>query len=384
MKNVGILSFLKFFAGLHFFLFGFISAPYLAQFISDAQVGYTFSLAAGITLVGFLFAPLFLRRIPLKTLTTSFTFLQITALTILAFNPPAQLAIPLIIVITVLPAFIAYALDIFLERRTLKENSTGNIRGIFITSGNIALILAPLIIGFILADTNAYWKVFVASSFSLVPFLLILFFIVRDGHTVSKQSLSIFKSMRCFFHSKNVALGSTVHFVLQLFFSWVTIYIPLYLHSTLGISWGSLGWVFALMLLPYLFLELPLGIVADRYIGEKEIMVLGLIIIAVSFASIGFFHSSSITVLLIAVLVATRIGGAMVEITTESYFFKHVSGTDLNSISLFRMLAPLGTIIGPLMGSALLFYYPIQNLFSILGATILLGIPFALLLKDTR
>ncbi len=101
-------------------------------------------------------------------------------------------------------------------------------------------------------------------------------------------------------------------------------------------------------------------------------------------AMISFITIPAITLFLISILVLTRVGGAMAEITTETYFFKHVDGNDLNSIGLFRMLRPLGALIGPLIGSLALVFVSLQSAFIVLGGLCLLGIPLAFFIKDTR
>lgn len=376
--------FANFFGALHYFLTVYIIAPYLAQFISESQVGIVYAAGALISLLGFFAMPSILVRIPLKHIVLGMTFIQLFVLLGLTFKPSIFLLTVLVIVLTALPALIGYTLDIFLEQSTTDEDSTGNVRGFFFMINNIALVLSPLIIGFLLGSGNAYEKVFLFAAASLIPFLILFFILVRYEPATHRQRPSLTKTFACLFHSKDVVLGTSAHLVMLLFFSWVAIYIPLYLHTELGIPWESLGWVFSIMLLPYALLEFPVGILADRYFGERELMMGGFAVMGISLALIAFITTPFITLFLVLVLVGTRIGGAIVEITTETYFFKHVDGDDINSISVFRMARPLGALIGPLVGSLGLVFVSLQSLFIVLGGLCLLGIPLAFFLRDTR
>ena len=61
---------------------------------------------------------------------------------------------------------------------------------------------------------------------------------------------------------------------------------------------------------------------------------------------------------------------------TESYFFKHVDGNDADTISLFRMIRPLGYVIGPILATVLIALLvaldsPTRALFVVLAITLI-------------
>lgn len=80
----------------------------------------------------------------------------------------------------------------------------------------------------------------------------------------------------------------------------------------------------------------------------------------------------------------SRIGASLVEATTESYFFKHIDGSEANIMSFFRLARPLGMIIGSLLGSVSLLYFEFEFIFVILGLLMLPGIYFTSQLTDTK
>ena len=80
----------------------------------------------------------------------------------------------------------------------------------------------------------------------------------------------------------------------------------------------------------------------------------------------------------------TRVGASFVETTTESYFFKHTTGSDANIISFFRITRPLAIIGGALLGSLALLYMPFQYIFVALGLSMSIGIVLSFFLVDTK
>ena len=74
----------------------------------------------------------------------------------------------------------------------------------------------------------------------------------------------------------------------------------------------------------------------------------------------------------------------MVEIMTETYFFKKIRAGDAQVVGLMRALRPAAGAAAPVAATALLYVLPIQYMFVALGALMLIGIPVSLALKDTR
>jgi MFS family permease len=87
----------------------------------------------------------------------------------------------------------------------------------------------------------------------------------------------------------------------------MTVYCPIYLHTTIGLSWSEIGVIITVMLLPFVLIELPLGRLADKKYGEKEIMIIGFLILGLSTMGLAFITSTNVWVWAIALLV-TRIG----------------------------------------------------------------------------
>jgi MFS family permease len=163
----------------------------------------------------------------------------------------------------------------------------------------------------------------------------------------------------------------------------MTIYAPLYLAHVAGFSWNEIGLILFVALSAYVIFEYPVGIIADKYLGEKEMMLFGFVVLIASSAWLAFLPGSSIGVWMIA-LFLTRAGASFVEATSESYFFKHTQSMDVHKISLFRMTRPLSSVIGAVVGSIALLYMEFNMLFILLGLLLIPGLFFSFLIKDTR
>jgi hypothetical protein len=79
-----------------------------------------------------------------------------------------------------------------------------------------------------------------------------------------------------------------------------------------------------------------------------------------------------------------RIGAALVEITTESYFFKQTKEIDADLMSIFRVSRPFSYVIGPALGFTLLSLSSMPAMFGILGIIMLSGIYFVGQIVDSK
>ena len=184
---------------------------------------------------------------------------------------------------------------------------------------------------------------------------------------------------------RDLAAVTFGHFLLYLFFSWAPFYTPLYLHEIIGIPWSDLGWIFAVMLVPYVLIEYPAGILADKVIGDKEMMFIGYILAGASFAAISLFTQNTPLILILAVLVTSRAGAALVESMTEGHFFRRVSEKDVNSISVFRGIWPVANLVAPVAASIILLFGNYPLFFALTGGFIAsAGVTSTLLIKDFR
>ena len=201
---------------------------------------------------------------------------------------------------------------------------------------SIAGAIAPLATGFLVGGGESrFFLAYVASAILMVPFIWIIVQNLKEFKDPSYTTINVAASLLSFWKQKNLRLVFLAHFLLQIFFAWMVIYTPLYLASVVGFSWSEIGLIFFFALTAYVIFEYPIGEIADRYIGEKEMMAVGFLIMVVSTAWLSFITTPALVPWMVTMFL-TRVGASLVETTTESYFFKQIEGSDA-SLSLIHI-----------------------------------------------
>lgn len=367
----------------HFSFVYFINSTYLAGFISESTVGYVYTIGSILNICTIISAPKFLKKYGNYKLTLAFGIIEFLTLVSIAAIPAVQqyslIVVFLFIIHQAIGPLLFYCMDIFSEQLATSEE-LGNIRGIYLTMQNIPPIITPLIAGIILIKPE-YWKVYLIGALFLIPFFILVISNFRQFKDPEYMELDIQGGLKKFYADKNVFDIFIDHFLLHVFYGWTVIYLPLYLTEHIGFSWGEVGIILSFMLLPFIIFQIPIGKMEDKYHDEKHFLVLGFSIMATSFMLIPFIQEKSI-ILWSAVLFVSRIGASIVEVSSESFFFKHIQPTNAGFISFFRMTRSLPYfVIPPLVGATLMFL-DFPYIFFIAGILMLLGVRYALLLKN--
>jgi MFS family permease len=371
----------NFLLAIHLFLVVYINSSFLTTFVDEKYVGLIFIVGSLFGLFTLTFATQIFQRFGNSKTLLTLTLLEFLLFIGLAFPGNAYIALLLFIIHFGLFPLMLLSLDILLEKQTKKEANTGNVRGAFITTTNLALVIAPFIAGLILTNGD-YYKVFLFSAIFLIPFAIIIAIRFRSFKDPDYHKFSV-RALLCIKGNKNIKNIFMAHFIMRLFFAWMVIYTPIYLHEHIGFDWSTIGIMFTVMLLPYLVIEWPAGKIADKILGERELLAVGFVLTAIFVAPMSFITEPSV-MWWTALLFMSRTGAALLEIMTETYFFKHVDEDDPNTITGFRMLRPLAYIMGPILATISLFFVDIQYLFLIFSVVILFGLRYTLVLKDTK
>lgn len=285
-----------------------------------------------------------------------------------------------LVLISATPLF--YILDILLEQATISEDGTGDGRSMLLVSTNIAYVFAPITAGAIIAFSGLS-DLYIYAGLILLPFLFFARRHVAQFKDASYTPFTYRHLWRTLTHNGNISRIFYLQFLIKFFYAWMTIYTPIYLNTVVGFSLSEIGIIFTIMLVPFVILQYPLGHFVDKRYGEKEFIILGLTIMATATFYLTFITARDL-VLWALLLFTTRVGAAMFEVMSEIYFFKQVNSGDTDIIGSFRALYPLAYITGPLLGSLLLLYVPMQYLFAALAAILLTGFTAAVHLHDTR
>jgi len=359
----------------------YINSSFLGQYAPERLVGVLYTAGSVITLFALAVIPRVLSRFGNYRTIATIATMEAVLLLGLAFFTSFPVIAAIFVLYSAFLSLIFFNFDVFLETYS-SESRTGRIRGTFLTSLNLAILVSPLIAGLILTNGD-YWKVYVLAAVLTTVLVLLLFSNFKHFKDPAYDHVPFWGTFRQMWRDGDMYHIFVANLLLRFFFAWMVIYMPLYLHDHIGFAWSEIGTIFTIMLLPFVLFELPAGRLADTRFGEKEIMSMGFLIMGVATIMIVFLDKP-VFWLWALVLFITRIGASLVEIMTESYFFKHVDGTDTNVIGFFRNNRPIAYTAAPLIASALLFVIDFKYLFAVLGVIMFLGLRYALALKDTR
>ncbi len=268
-------------------------------------------------------------------------------------------------------------LDLYLEGLSLNRQ-TGRIRGGYLTLINAAVLLSPFASGSTVNYFDHYRSIYLLSFLAVLPLLYLLYYRLTEQTPFTNQT-SFGEKIERFKLARILGLD----FLLNLFYSIMVIYLPLRLHQELGFTWTEIGALFTVMLVPFVFIQYPLGRLADRRWGEKKILTVGLLIAGFSTLPIGFLDSKNWLVWA-GILFLTRVGASAWEAMKESYLFKRVNVGDVGIISLSRLMVPLAYLVGAGSSLVLLKFISTAHLFTLLGLLVISGIVLSLRLTDSR
>jgi len=368
----------------HTFMVAYINSSFLGQFIDEASVGSIYIVGSALSVLVFLFVSRVLHRVGNFKLTLGLLFINMIAVAGMSIANELREAIPLFLVHLISIPLIIFNLDVFMEEQIgNNEGSTGSNRGLLLTLASMIGAVSPFLSSLIVGSSGDFTTVYLISSLTLIPIIIILFFFFSDFSDPEYDEIDLFSAIRTFWEQSNIRNVFLSHFSLQIFFVSMVVYTPLYLTNQIGLTWTEFGIAIFCGQMAYVLFEYPIGIIADKYIGEKEMMALGWMIIIIAVSSMAFVTEPSVVIWSV-IMFMTRFGASFVEVTTESYFFKQTKSSDAQVISFFRITRPLSYVLGAVIASLALLYLPFNLLFLIFAAMFIPAMFFTSSIVDTK
>jgi MFS family permease len=369
----------------HSFVVAYINSSYLEQFINTSSVGTIYTVGSAVSVLIFLFVSRVLQKVGNFRLTLGLLLLNCLAIVGMAYAESLRVAIPLFLVHIISIPLIVFNIDVFMEEQIgNNETATGSKRGLLLTLTSFIGALSPLASSLILDFSGGdFTNVYLVSAATLLPVVILLIFFFRDFSDPEYKEIDVFSAIRTFWRDSNIRNVLVAHFSLQMFFMMMVVYAPLYLTRDIGFTWADFGIIMFFAQLAYVVCEYPIGLIADKYIGEKEMMGFGFLVLIISTAWMSITAAPSILLWSI-IMFTTRVGASLVEVTTESYFFKQTKSSDAQVISFFRVTRPLAYILGALVASLSLLYTPFNFLFLIFAALLIPAMFLTTSIVDTK
>jgi len=387
-KYLRLLAYLSgFFLTVHMAFPSYFNSQFLGQYLNDRSIGFVYVVASIITILFITYTPKIIRQLGIKQTIVWLAITDAATIFPLAFIKNPAWAIVFFIVYYSLGIVIRYVLDVYLEKIS-DDRIEGSIRGVFLTFVNIAWLLSPFLAGQLIAD-HGYSLVFLVAGLMLLPLIYIAGrqFQEEESHRrvptprVREALKKLWKGESA--QTRNLRNILMTDFLLNFFYAVMVIYMALYLTQDLGMGKVEIGTIFSIMLIPFVIFELPLGKIADKWLGEKEILTAGFILISLATIIIPFITTKTLWVWAL-VLFVTRTGAASVEIMKETYLFKKITDKDTDILSISRNMQPVTYIIGSLLVSIFISFFAFKFVFLALGIIMLFGTAFSLKIRDTK
>ncbi len=369
----------------HTYISAYVNSSFLEKFIDNKSVGIIYTTGSALSVLFFLFISRVLHKVGNFKLTLYLLFIDLISLIGMATADSLKYAIPLFLLNIIVVPIIFFNIDIFMEEKIgSKENTTGGSRGLLLTLASIIGAITPLISSLLVdEDSVNFSKIYILSAIMLIPVIVLLIKNLKDFEDPKYTEIDVFKAIHNFWKNKDIRNVFLSNFTLQSFFFLMVVYVPIYLTQNMNLSWSEFGIVMFFAQLAYVFLEYPIGIIADKYIGEKEMMSLGFFILIISLSWMSFLNTDGIFVWSVVMFIS-RVGASLVEATTESYFFKQTKSNDAQIISFFRITRPMSYITGSLIASLSLLYLPFNFLFIVFSILSIPALFFTANITDTK
>ncbi len=370
LNRMYILSFIF---SLHIAISAYVNSTFLTKIISERYVGIIFALSSLITLVFLSQSVRILKHFGNRKAVIILLMVNALSLGIIMTSlNPVVIGLAFICFLTT-NTLVFFCIDIFIEHFG-DEKTIGKTRGLYLVIINLAYLVSPIITGWLITKDGGYKTIYVLAFMIVMLATIGLMSGVRSFHDSAYAKTPFLKTYKFLKTNRHIFAITVINFLLQFFYVWMTIYTPIYLVEHLGFNWSQIGIIFTIMLLPFVLLGYPMGLLIDKYhIHKRTLIAVGITILGVATLLIACISTTSITVWAIMLFV-TRIGATMVETVCEVYFFTHVREKDAHLLSVFRDMVPVAYLIAPILGTVFLTFFPFKYLFIALGIICLSGL----------
>ncbi|NTV40727.1 MAG: MFS transporter [Candidatus Moranbacteria bacterium] len=379
-KKLRVLSVVSFLFGFAEALLLYVTSDYFSRMLGSKNVSSFYFIVYVVALVGLLNMHKIVKLLGKVGSFFLFFMLQIYLLFSLIFAEKPFLGIILMMLYIIVNYFSWVILDVIIEEYS-EDKKSGRIRGFHLMILSAGILLGPFLSTEILSNFD-FDGLFTAALIVNCLMFMVGLYGLKGVNGRFRGKLTIKDIGMKVMTNKDVLGIYTISLVLEAFYALMIVYTPLYLLDR-GISWQQIGIIFTVMLIPFVALEYPVGFLADKKFGEKEMIIGGLLIMGTSSFSVFFVDSNSVFVWS-GILLLTRIGAATVETLRDSYFYKKIDGRDVDLISFFRTTRAVAYLLATGLSAMLLIIAPMKYIFILVACMIFAGVYPAFKLVDNK
>ena len=359
-------------------LVGTIWAIYLESFLHNASyVGFLttlFTIVALISCVAII--PLLEKNSKSKIYATS---LLLFGISYILFSILTNLYA--VIILGVFAAVIATlkvtSFGIILRDKSEDKSVSQNL-GLIYTFMNLSWLIGPLIAGFA-AQKYGISKVFLlASVLIFISLSLFVIFKIKDKRVEKRIDRNLFKLLFNFLKDKNRFIAYCLNGGINFWWVLIYIYIPIYIVES-GLGSEKVGYFLFAVIIPLVLLEYYFGKVAAKK-GFKKMFVSGYAILGIGALACFFMQDLYIILLILAL---ASFGMAMIEATTDAYFFDLITKEQRDKFyGPYNTAIDISNAIATLFGAIILLFLPFKFIFILFGTFMLIFALLSLKIKN--
>ncbi len=341
-----------------------IWAVYLDSFVNSIiLVGVLSSVLTAISFLSYFFFIPLIEKSDKGKIFSYTIFLFIISYILFYLNHNFYLFIALAVFITIL-----YTLRItsfgLIVRDNSKDSSVSSNEGIIYTFMNISWVVGPLVAGFVAAEYGINGVFLLSALFLTFGLILFRVFRIKDSKSKKRIDNNIFKNFIDFFKDKERVLAYILGGGVNLWWVLIYLFIPLMIiRSSLGELW--IGYFLFGVAVPLILFEYVFSKWAGKH-GFRKMFKIGYFL--VSIIALACFFVSNIYVIL-SLLILASIGMAMLEATTEAYFFDILKRKEkYRFYGPYNTAIDAGNLIGKIFPSLILIFLPFKFIFLLFGA----------------
>ncbi len=343
-------------------------ALYMDSFVhSEVIVGF---ISAALALVSFfsffIFIPIIEKTNKAKLFSYSLLAFAVTYI-LFAINTKFYIFVILAFITTIIYTLKMTSFGIIVKDKSPKKRLSAG-EGLVYTVLNTAWVIGPLIAGFIANRYNISTVFVLSAIFIFLSFIFFKASRIRDANIKKKVDKDLLKNFTDFFKDKKRIIAYIVGGGVNIWWIFMYLFMPLHIvRSGLNDLW--VGYFLFAVAFPLILLEYPFSNLT-RKIGFKKIFKIGFLTVAlISFLC--FFIENIYVVL--GILTLASVGMAMIEPTTEAYFFKISSGkNDTRFYGPYNTTIDANGFIGKISASCVLLFLPFKFLFILFGIFMLI------------
>jgi len=359
-KRIGKLGVVIFTSSLAFAIVCSVMSIYVNSFVhNEALVGFVFTFLVIISMIThFCIIPVIESKSKSKIFMYTLFLIGIGYI-LYSIIENFYLFLLIAVAITIFTSLRVASSGLLIEHSSNKKSLAKN-EGLIYTFMNLAWVVGPLIVGFILEKVDVIKNIFILAAV-IVILAGVLFKIFKINYSGKKKKIdtNIFRNFKDFFKDKDRVKAYILSAGITFWWALIFVYMPLLIIQRLNDAW--VGFFLFFSMIPLILLQYYFGYYAGKR-GYKKIFVMGYLIPAI-FAVLCFFYFESIWFIIIAMSLAS-IGLSMTEGTSEAYFFDVLKdGQDQRFYSPYNTAIDVGSLGGEFIPALILLLLPFKFIF---------------------